>query len=217
MNKKQESLDAVVKKAKEIHGDRIEKIILFGSYAREEAEAKSDINLLVITSGERFEMQRNLSWVAVDILLEMGVYISPKAVTMEECDFLKKINTGFIRTLLGRVSLLDEAELPVEEAGSKLRSAKILYGKSEYGDAINRAYRMHYATRALLSTKNIFPKTHKGAISKFGLEFVKDGVIEEYHTKAMSTARESKEKTDYGVGSNKGGSEEHNLDAERFL
>ena len=98
---------------------------------------------------------------------------------------------------------MDEAELLVEEAESKLRSARILYEKSEYGDAISRAYYgMHYSARALPSTRNIFPKTHKGVISQFGLEFVKEGVIEEYHIKAMSTARESRERADYGIGYN---------------
>lgn len=54
---------------------------------------------------------------------------------------------------------MDEAELLIEEAGSKLESAKILHENNRYGDAISRAYySMHYAARALLSTKNIFSK-----------------------------------------------------------
>lgn len=96
---------------------------------------------------------------------------------------------------------MDEAELLIEEAESKLESAKILYENGRYGDAISRAYyTMHYAARALLSTKNIFPKTHKGVIAQLGLEFVKEGIIEEYHLKAMSTAKESRERADYGAG-----------------
>lgn len=96
---------------------------------------------------------------------------------------------------------MDEAELLIEEAESKLESAKILYENGRYGDAISRAYyTMHYAARALLSTKNIFPKTHKGVIARLGLEFVKEGIIEEYYLKAMSTAKESRERADYGAG-----------------
>ncbi len=65
------------------------------------------------------------------------------------------------------MSQLDEAELLIEEAESKLESAKLLYENGRHGDAISRAYySMHYAARALLSTKNIFPKTHKGALQK---------------------------------------------------
>jgi uncharacterized protein (UPF0332 family) len=96
---------------------------------------------------------------------------------------------------------LDEAEMLIEEAESKLESAKILYENGRYGDTISRAYySMHYAARALLSTKNIFPKTHKGVIAQLGLELVKEGIIEEYHLKAMSTAKESRERADYGAG-----------------
>lgn len=96
---------------------------------------------------------------------------------------------------------MDEAHLLLEEAESKLRSAMILYEKGEYGDAISRAYySMHYSARALLSTKNIFPKTHKGVIAQFGLEFVKKGVVEDYYVKIISTARESRERADYGIG-----------------
>jgi len=96
---------------------------------------------------------------------------------------------------------LDEAELLIEEAESKLGSAKILYENGRYSDAISRAYySMHYAARAMLCTKNIFPKTHKGTIAQLGLEFVKEGIIEEYYLKAMSTAKESRERADYGAG-----------------
>jgi len=34
---------------------------------------------------------------------------------------------------------------------------------------------MFYAARALLSEENIYPKTHRGVISQFGLIFVKEG------------------------------------------
>ncbi|MHA1210226.1 MAG: HEPN domain-containing protein [Candidatus Freyarchaeota archaeon] len=59
---------------------------------------------------------------------------------------------------------------------------------------------MLYSARALLSTKNIFPQTHKGAIAQFELEFVKLGIIEKHHIRAMNTAMEIREKADYGVG-----------------
>lgn len=99
MNKAQKALKQFIKKVKEKHGDKVEKIILFGSYAREEGGEESDIDVLVITREERFKMQRNLSGIAVDILLETGVYISPKAVTGEEYEFMKKINTGFYQSI----------------------------------------------------------------------------------------------------------------------
>lgn len=96
---------------------------------------------------------------------------------------------------------MDEAGLLIKEAESKFISATFLFEKNMYSDAISRAYySMHYSARALLSTRNIFPKTHKGVIAQLGLEFVKEGIIEEYYLKAISTAREIRERADYGIG-----------------
>ncbi len=99
MNKKQKALQGFLKTAKQNHGNKIEKIILFGSYARGEATEESDIDILVITRGNRFEMQKNLSEIAVDILLKTGEYISAKAVSTEEYSFMKKIKTGFYQNI----------------------------------------------------------------------------------------------------------------------
>ncbi len=97
--KNRELLKQFIEKVKEKYGDKIKKIILFGSYARGEATDESDIDILVITSENRFEMQKSLSEIAVDILLQTGVYISAKAVSVEEYSFMKKINTGFYQNI----------------------------------------------------------------------------------------------------------------------
>lgn len=97
--KTEKALQEFVERVKKKYSDRVEKIILFGSHAIGEAGEESDIAVLVITSENRFEMQKNLSGIAVDILLETGVYISPKAVSTEEYEFMKKINTGFYQNI----------------------------------------------------------------------------------------------------------------------
>lgn len=99
MNKKQKALQEFLKTAKQKHDNKIKQIILFGSLARGEATKESDIDILVITSGNRFEMQKNLSGIAVDILLRTGEYISAKAVSTEEYSFMEKIKTGFYRNI----------------------------------------------------------------------------------------------------------------------
>ncbi len=108
----------------------------------------------------------------------------------------------------------------IGEAESKLRAAKILFENGEYSDAISRAYySMHYSARALLSLKNIYPRTHKGIIAQFGLEFVKDGTIEDFYIKFMSTSKESRERADYGIGYKFTAEEAENIieNANRFL
>jgi uncharacterized protein (UPF0332 family) len=106
------------------------------------------------------------------------------------------------------------------EAETKLKAARILFKEGMLGDAISRAYySMHYSARALLSTKNLFPRTHKGVIAQLGVEFVRKGIIEEYYLKAMSTAIESRERADYGMGYRFTKEEVDSIikDTERFL
>ena len=89
----------------------------------------------------------------------------------------------------------------LEKAISKLESAEYLFNGGYYDDAASRAYyAMYYVARALLALKDIYPKTHSGLISKFGLEFVKDGYLEVIHGQAISQAKDIRENADYGVG-----------------
>jgi predicted nucleotidyltransferase len=97
---RQKALQEFVKTVKKKHGDKIQKITLFGSCARGEDREDSDIDVLVVTTEKRFEMQKNLSGIAVDILLETGEYISAKAVSTEEYNFMKEINTGFYQNIV---------------------------------------------------------------------------------------------------------------------
>ena len=60
---------------------------------------------------------------------------------------------------------MEEVEILIRKAESKLNTAKILFEEGIYEDAISRAYySMYYATKALLRMRGIFTKTHKGLI-----------------------------------------------------
>lgn len=96
---RKEVMNTFVRKVRDLYHNKIEKIILFGSYARCEAREENDIDLLVITYRKRFETQEILSGIAIGILLKTGVYISAKAVTSEEYDLMKELNTGFYQHL----------------------------------------------------------------------------------------------------------------------
>ena len=82
----------------------------------------------------------------------------------------------------------------------RLNAVKYLYNGGYYDDALSRAYySMFYAAKALLSVKEIYPKAHKGVISKFGLEFVKKGFIEDTYGRALNHAKDRKEVAEYDV------------------
>ena len=61
---------------------------------------------------------------------------------------------------------------------------------------------MYFAAKALLLKKDITVKTHKGLLSKFGLEFVNEGVVEEYYGRALRIAEELRETLQEFVKSN---------------
>jgi uncharacterized protein (UPF0332 family) len=89
----------------------------------------------------------------------------------------------------------------IEKAISKLESAEYLYDGGYFEDAASRAYyAMYYGARALLALKDIYPKTHSGLISKFGLQYVKEGYLDVIHGRAIAQAKDIRESADYGVG-----------------
>jgi predicted nucleotidyltransferase len=65
-----------------LYGDKITKIVLYGSYVRGEASKDSDIDLLVLvdSSLNPFEVRESLSDLLFDILLEKGELISVIAI-----------------------------------------------------------------------------------------------------------------------------------------
>jgi uncharacterized protein (UPF0332 family) len=95
---------------------------------------------------------------------------------------------------------LDEKQILMERAHEKLKVATSLFVTGFYSDAVSRAYyAMFYAARALLSEKNIYPKTHRGVISQFGLKFVKEGEFEKEIFDLFARAQEDREEADYGL------------------
>lgn len=79
------------------YGDRIERIVLFGSVARGDYREDSDVDLVVITPGDWFTLQGEVAGDAVDWLLRTGVYLSAKVFSSQ--DFERIRETGFGRTV----------------------------------------------------------------------------------------------------------------------
>lgn len=98
--KYRKSVNEFARRALEKYGDKIDSIILFGSVAREEANEESDIDLLVVTIGDRFMMRRELSEIVLDILLETGEYISVKTLSVEDFKFLKGVKSSFLTNVI---------------------------------------------------------------------------------------------------------------------
>jgi len=113
-----------------------------------------------------------------------------------------------------------EIELLIGKAKRRLDAAHHLLEEGFYEDAVSRAYySMYFAAKALLLKRDITVKTHKGLLSKFGLEFVDEGVVEKYYGRALRIAEELREEADYSISREISKEEAEAIvkDAEKFL
>ena len=113
-----------------------------------------------------------------------------------------------------------EIETLIGKAKRRLDAAYHLLGEGFYEDAVSRAYySMYFAAKALLLKRDITVKTHKGLLSKFGLEFVDEGVVEKYYGRALRIAEELREEADYSISREISKEEAETIvkDAEKFL
>ena len=71
------------------YGDRIEHVVLFGSVARGDHRADSDVDLLVVTEDTSWAFRLRLAEDATECLAREGVYVSAKPVSPEELAGMK--------------------------------------------------------------------------------------------------------------------------------
>ncbi|MGC9445136.1 MAG: HEPN domain-containing protein [Candidatus Methanospirareceae archaeon] len=115
---------------------------------------------------------------------------------------------------------MKEWERHLDRAEEKLRSASILLEHKMFADVISEAYySMFHAAKALLAVRGLFSKTHVGVISQFGLQFVNEGLIEEWYAKSLTKAQSKREKADYDIFYEPSNEEAESVleDAEKFL
>lgn len=70
----------MVQEYRRVYGSAVEKILLYGSYARNEQDNESDVDIVAIVHGERNDLQELLKQVwdySTDIGMENDVVISP--------------------------------------------------------------------------------------------------------------------------------------------
>lgn len=58
---------------------------------------------------------------------------------------------------------------------------------------------MYHAAKAALSTLNIFPKTHEGVVSEFGIRFVLTGTFPKELGRNLADAKAARETYEYSV------------------
>ncbi len=96
---REKALEEFIKSIKTKHGAKIDRIILFGSYARGDYRKESDIDVLVIWKGDEVEGWNSLEREAVEILFKYGLFISLKIISPNEYSAMKEMDFPFIRNV----------------------------------------------------------------------------------------------------------------------
>ncbi len=76
-----------------VYGSDIVAIYLYGSYAREDYDNESDIDITAIVKGNRMDLQNKLKQVwnmSVDIGLENDIIVSPTVIPFDEYEMYKQ-------------------------------------------------------------------------------------------------------------------------------
>ena len=94
-DKKRRALESFVRILKGSYGDRIRKIILFGSAVRGEAEEDSDIDVLIVANEVS---QKEISRISLQILMKYGEVIS--SIVEDEQQFEKNKDYTFHQIVL---------------------------------------------------------------------------------------------------------------------
>ena len=81
-------------------GEGLFEITLFGSKARGDSTAESDIDILVIVESEDWHICNEIYRIATDIQLDNDVYISPKVLSRKDYSRNRDIGTPFIINIL---------------------------------------------------------------------------------------------------------------------
>jgi len=94
----------------------------------------------------------------------------------------------------------DEHLMLMDRACEKLEAAKDLMEDGHFSDSVSRAYyAMFFAARALLCVEGIYPKTHRGVMSKLAEEYVSKGGMSQVVFRRFASSQEEREKADYGL------------------
>ncbi len=89
-------------------------------------------------------------------------------------------------------------QLELQHANIAIAEAELLMQNSFYNGAVSRMfYACYHATLALLLTKNIAPKTHKGTLAELNKHFVLFGNFDERQSEFYGNLLQQRMKSDY--------------------
>ncbi len=86
----------------------------------------------------------------------------------------------------------------IEKAKKYLNTAELVLNNGDYDTAVSRIYyAMFYIVRAVLITKDVYPKTHAGTLNAFSEHFIKSTLFSKEMGKDFKNAFERRQQGDY--------------------
>lgn len=168
-------------------GDKIARIILFGSLLRKEAGEESDVDLLIVATSDLKRVEDTTSRISFDILLEIGEGVEPLVYCL---DRLRYPDSYFLyrNSKVGKeIYKMNEREMKTEEARGYsalaihyLEVGERLFKDDEYRVSSDVGYNSaELAAKGLLLFKmDELPTSHRGIVNKFGELYVKSGEVD---------------------------------------
>ena len=203
-----QAIQYYVNKLIQAFGNRIYKIILFGSIARGDFHNKSDIDLLIILDRIESSDYRTLVEIGSEVFTKFNESIEPILYTFDEY-VLKLANKSniFIQNIEKEGKILYSNNSFVTERIKKLKNlaneyfkgAKLLFEQGYYRLAIDLCYNaIELLLKALiLLKKQELPRTHSGYIYTFHELYVKSGKVDYEKISLLGKAFELRNKARY--------------------
>lgn len=93
------AIEKFLHKAREVYGKEILQTALFGSKARGNATATSDIDLLLIVTNDNWIFQRALIELSAEIGLEQDVLFDLRIISLERWQQMSAMRSGLVRSI----------------------------------------------------------------------------------------------------------------------
>ncbi len=97
--KEKTALKEYTRRLREHYRERINRVVLFGSQARDDACDDSDIDILIVVEGGERHLKNGITDLAFDMMLEYDVDIEPAIFSRHEWDRMSAAPTSFAYTV----------------------------------------------------------------------------------------------------------------------
>ncbi|HIE51111.1 MAG TPA: HEPN domain-containing protein [Armatimonadetes bacterium] len=166
-------------------GDRILRILHYGSTRRGDWHPESDVDLLVIASGDLRQVQQTCSDLAFEVILEQGQRIEAMVYCLEEWrnprHFLSQVQTYAqeVYAVDENTRRQREAEDLLDLAQVYLTMAEQLQNAHQARGAVDLAYNAaELAAKGLILLQGEeLPRTHSGLVTHCGELLVRSGTL----------------------------------------